>query len=73
MNKGILQFYISVEDGYIVTGQSVYQSTKIGDKDGGAILIKYDKDGNIIWNKSFGNNKNGIFNDIVIVDNYIYW
>ena len=63
---------ISVEDGYIVTGQSVYQSTKIGDKDGGAILIKYDKDGNIIWNKSFGNNKNGIFNDIVIVENYIY-
>ena len=34
---------VNVEDGYIVSGQSVYKSTKIGNKSGGAILSKYDK------------------------------
>ena len=63
---------ISVDDGYIVTGQSVYKSTKIGSKEGGAILIKYDKDGELVWSRSFGNNKNGIFNDLVVFDHYIY-
>ena len=63
---------VSVEDGYIVTGQSVYKSTKIGSKEGGAILIKYDKDGELVWSRNFGNNKNGIFNDLIVTNDSIY-
>ena len=37
-----------VEDGYFVTGQSIYPNTKIGSKEGGAILAKYDKEGNLL-------------------------
>jgi len=61
-----------VDDGYLLTGQSVYKSTKIGSNDGGAILAKYDKDGNFIWSKTYGNNKTAIFNDLVVIDGYIY-
>lgn len=60
------------DDYYYVTGQSIYRNTKIGDGDGGAILAKYDKDGNLIWNKTFGNSKESIFNDAIVVDGYIY-
>lgn len=59
-------------DGYLVTGQSVYKSTKIGSDDGGAIIVKYDKDGNLLWNKTYGNNKSAIFNDLVVMGDYIY-
>ena len=62
----------SVNDGYIVTGQSVYKSTKIGNKSGGAILSKYDKNGKLIWNKTYGDNKEAIYNDLVVYNNYIY-
>ena len=61
-----------VDDGYIVTGQSVYKNTKIGNKDGGAILVKYDKNGKLLWSKTFGSNKTSIFNDLLVKDNYIY-
>lgn len=63
---------VNVEDGYIVSGQSVYKSTKIGNKSGGAILSKYDKNGKLIWNKTYGDNKEAIFNDLLVYDNYIY-
>ena len=59
-------------DGYLVTGQSIYKNTHIGDDKGGAILIRYDKDGNIIWSRSFGSSKSAIFNKAIIVNNYIY-
>lgn len=61
-----------IDDGYLVTGQSVYSSTKIGDSNGGAVLVRFDKDGNIIWSKTYGSNKEAIFNDLLVVDNYIY-
>jgi len=63
---------VCLEDGYLVTGQSVYKSTKIGSNEGGAVLIKYDKDGNLLWSKTYGNNKNSVFNDLVVVDGNIY-
>lgn len=63
---------VTVSDGYLVTGQSVYKSTKIGSKDGGAVLVKYDLDGKLIWSKTFGNNKYSIFNDLLVNDNNIY-
>ena len=61
-----------VEDGYLVTGQSVYKSTKIGTSDGGAILCKYDKDGKLVWTKTYGNNKSAVFNNLIVLDDYIY-
>ena len=58
-----------VDDGIIVVGQSIYENMEIGTHDmGGGIIIKYDFDGNIIWNNNFGGNKSGIFNDVVKVD-----
>ncbi|MCI8460406.1 MAG: hypothetical protein HFE81_03310 [Bacilli bacterium] len=61
-----------VDDGYLVTGQSVYKNTKVGDSDGGAILVKFDKDGNVLWRKTYGSNKAAIYNDLLVVNNFIY-
>ena len=63
---------VNVADGYLVTGQSVYMNTKVGTKAGGAILVKYDKNGNLLWNKTYGSSKNAIFNDLLVIDNNIY-
>ena len=63
---------VKVNDGYLVTGQSVYMNTKVGNKKGGAILVKYDTEGNLLWNKSYGSSKNAIFNDLLVVNNNIY-
>lgn len=59
-------------DYYYVTGQSVYKSTKIGSEAGGALIAKYDKDGNLVWSKTYGSSKSGIYNDLIIEDDYIY-
>ncbi len=63
---------ISVEDGYYVIGQSIYKSTDFGNEQGGGILVKYDKKGNVDWYKSLGNSKEGIFNDLYLSDDFIY-
>ncbi|MBQ8535637.1 MAG: hypothetical protein IJ463_08145 [Bacilli bacterium] len=60
------------EENYYVIGQTVYSNTKIGNKDGGALINKYDKNGELIWSKTFGNSKNAIYNDVVLKDNYLY-
>ena len=59
-------------DYYYVTGKSVYKSTSIGNKEGGAILCKYDKDGNLIWSKTYGNRKSAVYNDLLIYNDNIY-
>lgn len=62
-----------VEDGYIVVGQSIYENTKVGNNnEGGAIIVKYNLDGKKIWEKSFGNSKSAIYNDVIVYNNYIY-
>ena len=63
---------LCVEDGYLVVGQSIYQNTRVGYKAGGAILAKYDKDGNLVWSEKYGNSKSAIFNDLVVANNSIY-
>ena len=63
---------VKVDDGYLVTGQSVYMNTKVGTKEGGAVLVKYDYDGNMLWYKTYGNSKNAIFNDLLIINDSIY-
>lgn len=72
---GDAKFLDVIEDnnGYIVVGQSIYQSMEIGNHDnGGGIIVKYDPNGNIVWKNNFGGNKSGIFNSIIKVnDGYI--
>lgn len=64
---------VAVDDGYIVTGQSIYKNTKVGESSlGGALLIKYDKNGKEIFRKNYGNNKTAVYNDLIIFDNNIY-
>ena len=57
---------------YLVTGQSIYKNNRVGIEDGGAILVKYDKDGKLLWKKSYGSSKSAIFNDCKVINNYIY-
>ena len=59
-------------DYYYVTGQSIYRNTRIGSKQGGAILAKYSKDGELIWYQSYGSSKSSIFNDLIVTDRGIY-
>ena len=60
-------------DSIVVVGSSVYASDVIGNEDkGGAIIVKYGLDGNIIVNNHFGKNKVGVFNDVIKVDDYYY-
>lgn len=63
---------IVYDEYYYVIGQTIYSNTKIGNKSGGALINKYDKNGELIWSKTHGNNKNAIFNDLIIKENYIY-
>lgn len=63
---------VIVPDGYIACGQSIYKNTKVGSQEGGAILVKYDKDGNLLWSKNYGNSKEASFNDIVYTNNLVY-
>ena len=61
------------EDGFVVVGQSIYENMEIGNHEtGGGIIVKYDFDGNVLWENSYGGNKSGIYNDVVRVsDGYI--
>lgn len=61
-----------VGEDYYVTGQSIYKNTRVGNKNGGAILAKYNKDGELQWYKTYGSNKSSIFNDLLVVNNNIY-
>ena len=62
-----------LKDSYIVVGQSIYPNDILGnDKTGGAIIVKYSKKGEVIWQKNIGGNKSGLFNDVIKVDNYLY-
>ena len=63
---------VKVGDDYLVTGQSIYKNTKVGNKVGGAILAKYNKDGELLWSKTYGSNKSAIFNDLLVVNDNIY-
>ena len=63
----------SYEDYYFVTGQSVYSDMKVGvSTAGGALLLCYDKELNLIWSKNYGDNKTSSYNDLVIYDEHIY-
>ena len=72
---GDTEFYkvIDVSDGVIAIGQSIYENMEIGNHiNGGGIILRYSKDGELLAKNNFGGNKSGVFNDIVEVeDGYI--
>lgn len=62
-----------VDDGYIVSGQSIYENSTLGfSSDGGAILVKYSKEGKILWKQNYGGSKSAVYNDLIIEDEYIF-
>lgn len=64
---------IETEDGYIAIGQSIYANMELGNHTtGGGIIVKYDKNGNQIWQNNHGGTKSGNFNDIVEVGDSYY-
>lgn len=64
---------IEVEDGYIVIGQSIFADMEMGNsKDGGGVIVKYDKDGEIVWKSFHGGTKSASFNGITVVDGNFY-
>lgn len=72
---GDTEFYRIKEDtdGYVVVGQSIYENMEIGNHDGGGgIIVKYDKNGEVIWSGNHGGNKSGSFFDFVKVNNEYY-
>ena len=69
------EFYKVIEDdgNYIVIGQSIYENMEMGTHiTGGGIIVKYDKNGEMLAHNNYGGNKSGIFTDIIKVnDGYI--
>ncbi len=62
-----------VDDGYIVTGQSIYSDMTLGtSEEGGAFLLKYDKEGKLVWKSNYGSSRTAIYNNLVVDDSYIY-
>lgn len=62
---------IKIEDGYIVVGQSIYNNKDKGN-DGGAIITRYNNDGKLIWEKTYGSNKSAVYNDVIFYNGYLY-
>ena len=70
------EFYKVIDDGdgnLVVIGQSIYENMEMGSHiTGGGIILRYDKDGNLLAHNNYGGNKSGSFNDIIKVnDGYI--
>ena len=70
------EFYKIIDDGddnVVVVGQSIYENMEMGSHiTGGGIIVRYDKDGNILAHNNYGGNKSGSFNDVIKVsDGYI--
>lgn len=72
LNNSRFTSIVKYKDYYYVTGQSVYKSTELGNKSGGAILCKYNKNGKLIWSKSYGSNKSAIYNELLVYNNNLY-
>ncbi len=74
-DRGISSTFTSVlvvEDGYIVTGSGEYSDYQKENNLRDAFLIKYDKDGNKIWEKFYGVLSNTRFNKVIQVsDGYV--
>ena len=70
------EFYKIIDDGndnVVVIGRSIYENMEMGTHiTGGGIIVRYDKDGNMLAHNNYGGNKSGSFNDIIKVkDGYL--
>ena len=62
-----------MDDSYIVTGQSIYSDMKVGfSSDGGAFVMKYDKELKLVWKSNYGDSKSSSYNDVAINKDDIY-
>ena len=59
---------IMPDSGFLLCGKT-YATTN-GDAD--AYLIRITKDGNVIWNKHYGGNKDEVFNSVCVMNKSIY-
>lgn len=63
---------INVSDGYIVVGSGVFSKEEQQNEAREAIIIKYDKEGNIVWEKFYQVVTNTRFNKVIATnDGYI--
>lgn len=59
------------EDGYIVVGNAGSNDQDLQGKNMGlqdAIIVKYDTDGNVVWNQNFGDTQNDYFYSVIPAD-----
>ena len=57
------------DGGYIVVGST--KSKKINEVStgvGNGLIVKYDKDGNVVWSKFYGGNAHEEFYDVIVVN-----
>ncbi len=57
-----------VEDGYVVVGQSLSDD----DSKNGAVIVKYNKTGTLVWRRYFGNTDSTSFKAVEVADDRIY-
>lgn len=62
----------TMADGYLVVGSSSRSSEEKEIIDCGALLFKYDFEGNLVWQQYYGNQSKAKFNSLTTVDNAIY-
>lgn len=62
---------VSVDDGYIVTGSGEYSEYQHENNLRDAFIIKFDKDGNKLWEKYYGQLANTRFNKAILVSDGI--
>lgn len=63
---------ISVDDGYVVVGSGEFSDEEQQNDGREAVILKYDKDGNIVWEKYYQVVTNTRFNKVIeIEDGYI--
>ena len=73
LNNSKFTSVLPVNDGYIAVGQSVYENTKVGrSTNGGAVIVKYNLEGKMLWKKTYGNTKSAVYNDLIIYNGYLY-
>ena len=59
---------ITIDGGYIVVGSGIFSEEEKSSGSREAFIIKYDKDGNLVWEKFYQVVSNTSFNKVILVD-----
>lgn len=63
---------LSVKDGYIAVGSGTFTEEENNNEGREGIIVKYDKDGNVVWEKTYSVVTNTRFNKVIEVsDGYV--